>query len=141
MKNRIEKKIDRELAALAKMREEDIDTSDIPEIKDWSGAVIGKFYRPIKEQVCLRLDTDVLNWFRQQGPGYQTRINDLLRSAMTAGQAPSGATASAGGGASGRMCRAFRYPALEKRGELQNCGKIAGAIAERHCLFALTQAR
>ena len=37
----------------------DIDTSDIPEVKDWSGAVVGKFYRPIKEQVCLRLDADV----------------------------------------------------------------------------------
>ena len=58
MKSRT-KNIDKELAALSGMREEDIDTSDIPEVKDWSGAVVGKFYRPIKEQVCLRLDADV----------------------------------------------------------------------------------
>ena len=72
----------------------DIDTSDIPEVKDWSGAVVGKFYRPIKEQVCLRLDADVLNWFRRQGPGYQTRINDLLRNTMTTERLPDGGSKS-----------------------------------------------
>jgi len=61
------------------------DTSDIPEIRDWSHAAIGKFYRPVKEPVSLRLDADVLDWLKRQGPGYQTRINSLLRSAMTAG--------------------------------------------------------
>ena len=83
MKNRT-KKIDSELAALARMREEDINTSDIPEIRDWRGAMVGKFYRPIKQAVSLRIDLDVLAWLRAQGPGYQTRINKLLRSAMTA---------------------------------------------------------
>ena len=93
MKSRT-KNIDKELAALSGMREEDIDTSDIPEVKDWSGAVVGKFYRPIKEQVCLRLDADVLNWFRRQGPGYQTRINDLLRNTMTTERLPDGGSKS-----------------------------------------------
>lgn len=73
----------RELAVLAKLRDEDIDTSDAPEAKDWSRAVVGRFYRPIKEPVTLRLDADVLAWLRSEGPGYQTRVNALLRAAMT----------------------------------------------------------
>ena len=72
MKSRT-KNIDKELAALSGMREEDIDTSDIPEVKDWSGAVVGKFYRPIKEQVCLRLDADVLKRKRKMEGSLQPR--------------------------------------------------------------------
>lgn len=73
----------RELAALLRLRDTDIDTSDIPEVRDWSKAVVGKFYRPIKEPVTLRLDADVLAWLKSSGPGYQTRINILLRQLMT----------------------------------------------------------
>ena len=73
-----------ELAALVRLRDEDIDTSDIPEVKDWSRAVVGKFFRPIKEPVTLRIDVDVLAWLKSEGPGYQTRINTLLREAMAA---------------------------------------------------------
>ncbi|MBZ5657133.1 MAG: BrnA antitoxin family protein [Acidobacteriia bacterium] len=40
------------------------------------------WYRPAKKQVCLRLDADVLAWFRREGPGYQTRINEALRKVM-----------------------------------------------------------
>ena len=76
------KKQAKELAALARMRDEDIDTSDIPEVKDWSRAVVGKFYRPIKRPVTIRVDADVLAWLKRQGRGYQTRINKLLRDAM-----------------------------------------------------------
>jgi uncharacterized protein (DUF4415 family) len=65
-----------------RLRDRDIDTSDIPEVKDWSRAVVGKFYRPIKEPVTIRLDADVLDWLKSQGPGYQTRINALLREMM-----------------------------------------------------------
>jgi uncharacterized protein (DUF4415 family) len=65
------------------LRDEDIDTSDIPEVRDWSRAVVGKFYRPIKEPVTIRLDADVLDWLKSGGPGYQTRINILLREAMS----------------------------------------------------------
>ena len=73
---------DPELEALLRLRDEDIDTSDIPEITDWSKAVVGKFYRPIKSSVTIRLDADVLAWIKRSGPGYQTRINALLRQAM-----------------------------------------------------------
>jgi len=73
---------DPELEALVRLADEDIDTSDIPEITDWSKAVVGKFYRPIKNSITIRLDADVLAWLRQSGPGYQTRINALLRRAM-----------------------------------------------------------
>ena len=72
-----------ELAALLRLRDQDIDTSNIAEVKDWSRAVVGKFFRPIKEPVTLRIDADVLAWLKSEGPGYQTRINTLLREAMT----------------------------------------------------------
>ena len=72
----------KQLAALSKMKDEDIDLSDIPEITDWSNAVRGKFYRPVKQSLTIRLDADVIAWLKSQGSGYQTRINSLLRNAM-----------------------------------------------------------
>lgn len=77
----------RELAALKNMKDEDIDLSDIPEITDWSRAVVGRFYRPIKKSLTIRVDKDVLAWLKADGKGYQTRINRLLREAMQS-QAP-----------------------------------------------------
>jgi uncharacterized protein (DUF4415 family) len=71
-----------ELRALRRMKDSDIDTTDIPPVLDWSKAVVGKFYRPIKKPLTIRLDADVLDWLRGQGKGYQTRINALLRSSM-----------------------------------------------------------
>ena len=68
-----------ELKALASMREKDIDTSDIPEVTNWRGAVVGKFYRPVKRSVTIRLDADVLAWFKARGGKYQTAINKVLR--------------------------------------------------------------
>ena len=76
------KKVAEELAALAAMPDEEIDTSDIPEITDWSKAVVGRFYRPVKETVTIRLDADVLDWLKQEGKGYQTRVNKILRAVM-----------------------------------------------------------
>lgn len=76
------KAIIRELKALEQMKDADIDLSDIPEITDWSNAVVGKFYRPIKKSLTIRVDADVLAWLKSQGKGYQTRINSLLREAM-----------------------------------------------------------
>jgi len=73
---------DKEITALMRMKDEDIDLSDIPEITDWSKAVVGKFYRPIKKSLTIRVDADVLAWLKSQGKGYQTRINSLLRQAM-----------------------------------------------------------
>jgi uncharacterized protein (DUF4415 family) len=71
-----------ELAALAALPDEEIDISDIPEITDWSKAVVGRFYRPVKEAVTIRLDADVLDWLKQGGRGYQTRVNKILRAVM-----------------------------------------------------------
>lgn len=71
-----------ELKSLAAMPDSAIDTSDAPEVRDWSGAKRGLFYRPIKQQLTLRLDADVLEWFKaraKSGKGYQTRINQALR--------------------------------------------------------------
>jgi uncharacterized protein (DUF4415 family) len=64
------------------MKDEDIDFTDIPEKTDWSKAVVGKFYRPRKKSLTVRIDADVLAWLKAQGKGYQTRLNALLREAM-----------------------------------------------------------
>jgi uncharacterized protein (DUF4415 family) len=45
----------------------------------WMVAERGDFYRPVKEQITLRLDKDVIAWFKTGGEGYQTRINEVLR--------------------------------------------------------------
>jgi uncharacterized protein (DUF4415 family) len=74
-----------ELEALAALPDDQIDTRDIPEVRDWSGAQRGLFFRPMKQQLTLRIDADVLAWFKQQTPhgeGYQTRINRALREYM-----------------------------------------------------------
>jgi uncharacterized protein (DUF4415 family) len=68
------------------MRDQDIDLSDIPEVKDWRRALVGRFYRPVKRSITIRLDADVLAWLRSQGKGYQTRVNGLLRNAMEGDQ-------------------------------------------------------
>ena len=70
------------IEALAALPEEEIDTSDLPEILDWSGARRGLLYRPVKQQITLRLDADVVAWFRENAPngrGYQTEMNRVLR--------------------------------------------------------------
>jgi uncharacterized protein (DUF4415 family) len=68
--------------------EDEIDTSDIPELtpQQFARAVVRRGLAPVrsKAQVTLRIDQDVLNWFREQGPGYQTKINALLRAYMDA---------------------------------------------------------
>ncbi len=71
-----------QLKALGNEKNNKIDTSDIPEILDWSNAVVGKFYRPIKKPVNLRIDADVLAWFQAQGKKYQTKMNEALRKYM-----------------------------------------------------------
>ncbi len=71
------------LQALARFPDEKIDFSDIPEIRELpSDRVIGKFYRPRKTAVTIRLDSDVLAWLKASGGGYQTRINGYLRERM-----------------------------------------------------------
>ena len=68
-----------ELRRLRDQSDSEIDTGDIPEVTDWSDAQRSRFYRPVKKQITLRLDADVLAWFRAQGDRYQTRINEALR--------------------------------------------------------------
>jgi uncharacterized protein (DUF4415 family) len=74
----------RELADLVAQPDDKIDYSDIPPLteKFWRTAVRNPFYRPVKKQITVRLDADVIAWLRRQGEGYQTRLNALLRSAM-----------------------------------------------------------
>jgi uncharacterized protein (DUF4415 family) len=61
-----------------------IDTSEIaPLDRDFfAGAVRNPFSRPLKQSTTVRLDADVLAWLRSRGPGYQTRLNAILRAAM-----------------------------------------------------------
>ncbi len=71
-----------ELDALAALPDDRIDTLDIPEVRDWSGAKRGLFYRPVKQQLTLRIDADVVAWFKSRTPkgaGYQTQMNEALR--------------------------------------------------------------
>jgi uncharacterized protein (DUF4415 family) len=79
---KLSKEQKRDIEALAAKRDEDIDFSDIPLKLDWSKAEMGKFYRPPKKAVTMRLDADVLEWLKGYGKGYQTRVNLLLRHAM-----------------------------------------------------------
>ena len=71
--------LDEQIANMKQKEDKDIDFSDIPEILDWTDAVRGKFYRPLKKHVTLRLDADVLEWFKHKHPKYQTAINSALR--------------------------------------------------------------
>jgi uncharacterized protein (DUF4415 family) len=64
------------------MKNKDIDTSDMPELNEsfWLNAAIGS---PLTKQlISLRIDRDVVDWFRNTGPNYQTRINQILRAYM-----------------------------------------------------------
>jgi uncharacterized protein (DUF4415 family) len=71
------------LIKLAKLPNSKIDLSDIPEIRGVpSDAVIGKFYRPRKKSITIRIDADALSWLKGSGEGYQTRINTFLRRLM-----------------------------------------------------------
>ena len=73
---------------LKAMKERDIDLSDNPELTPamFARAIVRRGLKPVirKSQLTLRLDNDVLAWFRKQGRGYQTQINALLRAYMEA---------------------------------------------------------
>ena len=74
------------LKRLKSMPDKDINFDDIPELDDafFKNAII---QLPVKQAITMRLDSDVLDWFKQQGKGYQTRINQLLRKYMESHQA------------------------------------------------------
>lgn len=75
----MKKKTIKEIEALAAMDDKDIDTSDVPETLEWDSAQIGKFYRPVKKKLTIRLDADVVEWFKRNSSHYQTAINRALR--------------------------------------------------------------
>ena len=79
-----------------KLRDKDIDFSDNPEVtaEMFAKTVLRKGLKPVvrKTQITLRIDEDVLTWFKKQGKGYQTRINSLLKAYKEAHQNESGRT-------------------------------------------------
>lgn len=90
-KNTTSKKYGTDIKALRQMKDEDIDFSDIPRTTPefWANAVIRKGLKPVakKQQVTVRIDSDVLEYLRSEGSGYQTKINQLLRSYVEASKA------------------------------------------------------
>lgn len=82
-----------DLTRLDDMSDEDIDFSELPEVtpKMFARAVVRRRLEPRKKvQLTIRVDDDVLRWFKRQGRGYQSRMNALLRAYMEAHQAGSG---------------------------------------------------
>ena len=74
-----ERAIKSDLARVDKLRDEDIGYSDIPELDDEVFAQPLVAWPPRKAPITIRVDADVLDWFRREGRGYQTRINQVLR--------------------------------------------------------------
>jgi uncharacterized protein (DUF4415 family) len=68
-----------DLKRIDRMTDDDIDYSDIPEVDASFFATARVVVPPGKKQVTIRLDSDVLAWLKEQGRGYQTRINAILR--------------------------------------------------------------
>ena len=73
------KNIHSDLKKIDATKDEDIDYSDIPEFDDAFIDSVEMKFSPGKKQIALRVDTDVLDWMKAQGKGYQSRINAILR--------------------------------------------------------------
>lgn len=80
--SKLDAKQAQEIEQLSEMSDKDINLTDIPENKDWENAKVGKFFRPLKKQVTIRIDMDTLEWFKSMGSKYQTRMNLALREYM-----------------------------------------------------------
>ncbi|MGA3264274.1 MAG: BrnA antitoxin family protein [Terracidiphilus sp.] len=90
MKTEISSKLSPEqfarLERLSALPDEAIDTSDIPEVRDWTGAKRGLFYTGPGDQVAIGVDADVVAWFRSHSPAgveYEKRINRVLLEHIT----------------------------------------------------------
>ena len=72
------------LRKLAALPDSTIDLTEMPELGEnfWKNAIRNPYYKPTKRQLTVRLDADVVAWLREQGKGYQTRLNQVLREAM-----------------------------------------------------------
>lgn len=85
MKTKSDKFTEQQLAELKHLKslpDDQINVEEIPEMLDWSNARQGLFYKPVKQQITIRLDTDVIHWFKmlvKGSRGYQTEINQALR--------------------------------------------------------------
>lgn len=79
-------KISAKTRKLYERRDQSLDHGDVPQLSpdEWAKATVGKFYRPIKTSISLRIDNDVLAWLKSKGDGYQSRINSMLREGMDA---------------------------------------------------------
>ena len=76
------KSIKSDLPRIDRMRDADIDYSDIPPLDRTFLKKATTPWPPAKRQLTIRLDADVLDWLKGQGRGYQTRINRILRVVM-----------------------------------------------------------
>lgn len=90
-KKTISKKSETDWKRIDSQTNEDIDLSETPEIpvEMFARSVVRRGLKPVprKTQLTLRVDSDVLDWYKQQGKGYQTKINALLRAYMEAHKA------------------------------------------------------
>jgi uncharacterized protein (DUF4415 family) len=67
------------------IKDEKIDTSEIPEVTNFSGFRSWedrRMYKPVKVTVTCKLDADIVSWLKKDGKGYQTRMNSILRKAL-----------------------------------------------------------
>ncbi len=76
------KSIKSDLARIDRMRDAEIDYSDIPALDRSFLKKATVAWPPLKKQLTIRLDADVLDWLKGHGKGYQTRINRILRVVM-----------------------------------------------------------
>jgi uncharacterized protein (DUF4415 family) len=95
-KKNISRKSQTDWERIDNLKDDEIDFSDNPEITPemFAKSIVRKGLEPVarKSQVTLRIDDDVLTWFKKQGTGYQTRINLLLKAYKEAHQIKSGRT-------------------------------------------------
>lgn len=70
-----------EVQNLKNISDDDIDYSDIPDTTNFENLEIGKFYRPLKKRITVRIDADIIDWLKKTSPvrGYQTKLNQVLR--------------------------------------------------------------
>ncbi len=76
---RISKSVKATAKRLAKMRDEDIDFSDIPPLTEEFFRDAKLFMPKTKAAITMRVDPEILEWFKRRGPGYQTRMNAVLK--------------------------------------------------------------
>ena len=95
-KKHISRKSQTDWERVDKLTDNEIDFSENPEVTPemFAKAILRKGLKPVvrKSQVTIRIDNDVLTWFKKQGTGYQTRINSLLKAYKEAHQVKSGRT-------------------------------------------------